>query len=106
MLMLAALGVMSVTWMSVIAVATPAQKLLPAKAVIDVSLAVAIVGFGIWIVLAPSSVPGLSHRREISSVARAMEARRKGVRAVTDHKTDIAKSGSRPGWSCSRPRRS
>jgi len=59
MLMLVALGVMSVIWMSVIAVLVLAQKLLPAKAAVDVPLALAIVGFGIWIVLAPSSVPGL-----------------------------------------------
>jgi predicted metal-binding membrane protein len=57
--MLVALGVMSVTWMSVIAVLVLAQKLLPAKAAVDVPLALAIVGLGIWIVLAPSSVPGL-----------------------------------------------
>jgi len=60
MLMLVGLGVMSVTWMSVIAVLVLAQKLLPAKAVIDVPLALAIVGLGVWIVLAPSSVPGLT----------------------------------------------
>ncbi|MGH2724797.1 MAG: DUF2182 domain-containing protein [Actinomycetota bacterium] len=60
MLMLVALGVMSLTWMSVIAVLVLAQKLLPAKAAIDVSLALAIVGLGILIVLAPSSVPGLT----------------------------------------------
>ena len=35
------------------------QKLLPAKAAVDVPLALAIVGLGIWIVLAPSAVPGL-----------------------------------------------
>jgi predicted metal-binding membrane protein len=58
-LMLVALGVMSVTWMSVIAVPVLAQKLLPAKAAIDVPLALAIVGLGILIVIAPSSVPGL-----------------------------------------------
>ena len=57
MLMLVALGAMSVTWMSVIAVLVLAQKLLPAKAVIDVPLALAIVGLGIWIVIVPSSVP-------------------------------------------------
>ncbi len=33
--MLVALGIMSVTWMSVIAVLVLAQKLLPAKTVID-----------------------------------------------------------------------
>jgi predicted metal-binding membrane protein len=60
MLMLVALGVMSVAWMAVIAVPVLAQKLLPAKAAIDVPLALAIVGLGILIVIAPSSVPGLA----------------------------------------------
>jgi hypothetical protein len=46
--------------MSVIAVLVLAQKLLPAKAAIDVSLALAIVGLGILIVIAPWSVPGLT----------------------------------------------
>src|SRR5688572_9776546 len=58
MLMLVALGVMSVTWMSVIAVLVLVQKLLPSKAAIDVPLALAIIGLGIVIVLAPSWVPG------------------------------------------------
>ena len=60
MLMPVALGIMSITWMSVIAVLVLAQKLLPAKAAIDVPLALAIVGLGIVIVIAPSSVPGLT----------------------------------------------
>jgi predicted metal-binding membrane protein len=60
MLVLVALGVMSVTWMSVIAVLVLAQKLLPAKSAVDVPLALAIVGLGILIVIAPSSVPGLT----------------------------------------------
>jgi predicted metal-binding membrane protein len=60
MLMLVALSVMSVTWMSVIAVLILVQKLLPAKAAIDVPLALAIVGVGILIVISPSSVPGLT----------------------------------------------
>jgi predicted metal-binding membrane protein len=59
MLMLVALSVMSITWMLVIAVLVLAQKLLPAKAAIDVPLALTIIGLGILIVLAPSSVPGL-----------------------------------------------
>ena len=54
MLMLLALGVMSLTWMSVIAVLVLGQKLLPAIAAVDVPLALAIVGLGICIVLAPS----------------------------------------------------
>jgi predicted metal-binding membrane protein len=62
MLVLVSLSVMSITWMSVIAVLVVAQKLLPAKAAIDVPLAVTIVGLGILIVTAPSLVPGLTPR--------------------------------------------
>jgi predicted metal-binding membrane protein len=60
MLMLVALSIMSVSWMSVIAVLGLAQKLLPAKSTVDVPLALAIVGLGILIVIAPSAVPGLT----------------------------------------------
>ena len=59
MLMLVALGVMSVTWMLVIAALVFAQKLLPPKAAVDVPLAVAIVAVGILIIAAPGSVPGV-----------------------------------------------
>jgi predicted metal-binding membrane protein len=58
MLLLVAMGLMSVTWMSVIAVIIIAQKLMPAKPAIDVPMALAILGLGILILLAPSSVPG------------------------------------------------
>ena len=60
MAMLVTLGVMSVTWMSVIAVLVLAQKLLPAKTAIDLPLALAIAGLGVLIVITPSLVPGLS----------------------------------------------
>ena len=60
MAMLVALGVMSITWMAVIAVLVLAQKLLRAKAAIDVPLALAIAGIGVLIVTTPSLVPGLS----------------------------------------------
>jgi predicted metal-binding membrane protein len=60
MVMMVALGVMSVGWMIVVAIIGVAQKLLPAKAVIDVPLALAIVGFGVLILSAPSAVPGLT----------------------------------------------
>ena len=59
MAMMAAIGVMSVTWMTVVAVVTIAQKLLPARASLDVPLALAIAGFGVLILIAPSTVPGL-----------------------------------------------
>jgi predicted metal-binding membrane protein len=60
MLILVALGVMSITWMSVIAVLVLGQKLLPPRAAVDVPLALAMVVLGILIVIAPSSVPGLT----------------------------------------------
>ena len=60
MALLVALGVMSITWMVVITVLALGQKLLPAKAAIDVPLALAIIGLGILIVVAPASVPGLT----------------------------------------------
>ena len=53
MLMLLALGVMSVTWMSVIAVLIVGQKLLPPRAPIDVPLALAIVALGALVLLEP-----------------------------------------------------
>jgi predicted metal-binding membrane protein len=59
MLVLVAVSIMSVIWMCVITVLVLAQKLLPAKAAVDVPVALAIVGLGLLIVIAPSSVPGL-----------------------------------------------
>jgi predicted metal-binding membrane protein len=59
MVTLVAVGIMSVTWMTAIAVVGLGQKLLPAKAAVDVPLALAIVGLGVLMVIAPSSVPGL-----------------------------------------------
>ena len=60
MAMLVALDLMSLFWMAVVAVLACAQKLLPARAAIDVPLALAIVGLGFAIVVAPSLVPGLT----------------------------------------------
>jgi predicted metal-binding membrane protein len=50
---------MSITWMSVITVLVLVQKLLPPKAAIDVPVALAVVGLGILIVIAPSWGPTL-----------------------------------------------
>jgi predicted metal-binding membrane protein len=59
MVMLVALGVMSVPWMLVIAALVFVQKLLPTNRAIDVPLALAIVALGILIIAAPAAVPGL-----------------------------------------------
>jgi predicted metal-binding membrane protein len=60
MVMLLALGAMSVTWMGVVAALVVAQKLLPPRAFIDSPLALSIIAIGILVVVAPSSIPGLT----------------------------------------------
>ena len=57
MLVLVAVSIMSVAWMSVIAVGVVAEKLVRPRAAIDVPLALAIVALGVLILSAPSSVP-------------------------------------------------
>jgi len=57
--------------MTVITVLACAQKLLPAKAGLDVPLALAIIGLGIWIILAPWPVPGSPRRCDTSPAPRA-----------------------------------
>ena len=69
MLMLVALGIMSVTWMSVVTVLVLVQKLLPPEAAIDVPLALAIVGLGILIVVAPAWIPRLTETLSATAAA-------------------------------------
>jgi predicted metal-binding membrane protein len=59
MVMLAALGIMSVPWMLVIAALVVAQKLLRPKPAVDVPLALGLLALGFLIIAAPASVPGL-----------------------------------------------
>ena len=54
MLVLLAVGAMSVTWMGVVAALVVAQTLLSPRALLDVPLAVALVGLGIAIAAAVS----------------------------------------------------
>ena len=50
MAILVALGVMSIAWMSAVAVVVLVQKLLPPRAVLDIPVALAILGLGLWLV--------------------------------------------------------
>jgi len=59
MVLFLAVGAMSIAWMCVVAVIVLAQKLLPPRAAVDVPVALAIIGLGIAILVAPSSMPGL-----------------------------------------------
>jgi predicted metal-binding membrane protein len=60
MLVLLAVGAMSVTWMGIVAALVAAQKLLPPRPLLDVPLALALVGLGIAIAAAPWSIPGIT----------------------------------------------
>ena len=62
MLVLLALGVMSATWMSLVAAVVFVQKLVAEQRLVDVPLALAVVGLGIVIIGSPALVPGLNRR--------------------------------------------
>jgi hypothetical protein len=51
---------MSLPWMVVAAVLVVGQKLVPARVIVDVPLALAVVGLGILVLVAPSALPGLA----------------------------------------------
>jgi len=59
MLVLFALGVMSLTWMAVVAALVFVQKVLPGGEATTRMLAVGLVVAGVWIAASPGSVPGL-----------------------------------------------
>jgi predicted metal-binding membrane protein len=58
MVVLFALGVMSILWMAIVAAVVFAQKVLPGGERLKSVLALALVALGVWLAVAPSSVPG------------------------------------------------
>lgn len=60
MVVLFAVGVMSLVWMAVVAAAIFAEKILPQGQRLSRAIAVALLVLGIWIAFAPGSVPGLT----------------------------------------------
>jgi predicted metal-binding membrane protein len=60
MLALFALGVMSLVWMGVVAVAILIEKALPGGEAFARLLAVVLIALGIWVAASPGSVPGLT----------------------------------------------
>ena len=60
MVVLFALGVMSLTWMAIVAAVIFAEKVLPRGEALTRVFAVCFVGVGIWVASAPGSVPGLT----------------------------------------------
>jgi predicted metal-binding membrane protein len=60
MAVLFVLGVMSLFWMAVVAVAIFAEKVLPRGPRLAPVFAVVLVALGIWVAVSPASVPGLT----------------------------------------------
>lgn len=60
MVVLFALGVMSVFWMVVVAGVIFAEKVLPQGLRLTRSVAIALLALGIWVAFSPSAVPGLT----------------------------------------------
>lgn len=60
MVVLFALGVMSLVWMAVVAVIIFAEKVLPHGDRLTRPIAVLLVALGIWVAVAPGTVPGLT----------------------------------------------
>ncbi len=60
MLILFAVGVMSLVWMAAVAAIIFVEKVTPFGARLSQAFAVAFVLFGIWVAVAPGSVPGLT----------------------------------------------
>jgi hypothetical protein len=60
MVMLLALGAMSLTWSCVVGALVLGQKLLPPWAIVDAAVALAILTLGIVVTFAPSSLHGLA----------------------------------------------
>ena len=61
MLVLVVLGVMSITWMAVVAAIIFAEKVLPGGQRMTIVVAACLIGTGVWIASAPDSVPGLTN---------------------------------------------
>ena len=59
MLILFALGVMSLLWMAIVAALVYAEKVFPAGDRLSPLVAAALVGVGIWVAVDPGSFPGL-----------------------------------------------
>lgn len=70
MVILFALGVMSLFWMAAVTGVIFAEKVLPYGFRLSRVFALAFIAFGIWIAVAPSSVPGLTDPSKAPSMMR------------------------------------
>jgi predicted metal-binding membrane protein len=73
MVVLFALGVMSVLWMAVVAAVIFAEKVLPHGVRLSRVVGPALVVLGLWVALSPASVPGLTEPDRSPSMQMEMQ---------------------------------
>jgi predicted metal-binding membrane protein len=73
MAVLFALGVMSITWMVVVAAVIFAEKVLPHGLRLSLVVGPALVALGLWVAFSPSSVPGLTEPDSSPAMQMEME---------------------------------
>jgi predicted metal-binding membrane protein len=74
MVVLFALGVMSVLWMAVVAVVIFAEKVLPHGVRLSRVVGPALVALGIWMAVSPSNLPGLTEPDQAPAMQMEMES--------------------------------
>jgi predicted metal-binding membrane protein len=106
-----ALGLMSITWMVVVAAAIAAEKLLPSPRTTNRVIAAGLAALGIAVISSPSSIPGLvipnsaqAQRAMQAMHGNAMGTGMHGVSSARMMRTPGAIHGTRTGAGTSTPR--
>jgi predicted metal-binding membrane protein len=82
MVILFAVGVMSLLWMAAVAAIVFAEKVLPFGDRLALVVGVVLVAFGIWVAAAPGSVPGLTEPGSAPAMQMPMEMEPAGDRTM------------------------
>ncbi len=94
MLLLFALGVMSLFWMAVVAALIFAQKLLPFGQRLPYALALCLIALGLWVAVAPGSLPKLTQPNSPAGSHARMRMNRMRPSMQTPHRKPV--SGMQP----------
>lgn len=100
MIVLFALGVMSLLWMAVVAALIFAQKVLPKSGYLTRVFAVGFLAAGVWVAAAPASVPGLTQPN--SAAATRARMRMMGMTPDAGMKPGATSDATAVAGGCSR----
>jgi cytochrome c biogenesis protein CcdA len=91
MIVLFALGVMSLFWMALVAAVIFVQKVIPWGERLTTAFAVALVALGIWVAAAPGSVPDLTQPGSNPAMNMKMNTDKTSTDKMTTDKMTIDK---------------